>query len=72
MTNESEEGEHELRYTIYVTAYGHKRKCRASVGQALARALWLAFGKHKFRIVDHRSMPIKFDPSLHDFGLGEN
>ena len=62
--------ENELRFTIYVQAYGDKAKCVRSIGQTLAKTLYTVFGS-RFRIVDHKSQPIEFDKDKHDWGFGE-
>lgn len=64
------EEHHELRFTIYITTFGHKAKCVRDIGHTLCRILHTAFG-NRFRIVDHRSQPIDFDPDAHDWGMGE-
>lgn len=63
--------EWDLRYTVYVRTTGNDKKQRvAAVGMTIAKALYLAFGD-RFRMVDHRSEPIIFDPDAHDWGFGE-
>ena len=64
------EQDNSLRFTIYIDTYGNKARCVRSVGQTLARLLYTAFGD-RFRMVDHRSQPIEFDPAAHDWGFGE-
>jgi hypothetical protein len=64
------EQDNEVRYTVYVNTYGQKRKCVLDVGQRLARMLYLEFGPN-FRIMDHRSQLIEYDPKRHDWGFGE-
>ena len=64
------EQEHELRFTVYVTTYGDKPKCVRDIGHTLSRFLYTSFGD-RYRMVDHRSQPIDYDPSAHDWGVGE-
>ena len=64
------EEELELRYTIYVKTYGTKAKCVRDIGHVLCKMLYSQF-PGRFRIADHRSQPIEYDPDAHDFGVGE-
>ena len=64
------EGQHEIRFTLYVDTFGDKNKCVKDSGRFLSAALYQVFGD-KFRLMDHRSRPVDFDPDAHDFGTGE-
>lgn len=67
----STEDEHDLRFTVYVRSFGKKAKCVNDIGLTLSRVLWTEFGD-KYKLTDHRSRLVEFNPKAHYWGLGEN
>lgn len=61
----------ELHYHVIVKAFGHPRKVRQSVGRTLAKILSLNFNEVEVRAGTPKGNKFTWDPSAHDFGLGE-